>query len=77
VSFQSGKTATTRVSVASDGTEGNGSAGDGFAISGDGTQAAFQSLASNLVTLETVTGPRMPSCATGRFLLLLGHPSSV
>src|SRR5437870_4266363 len=46
-------TATTeRVSVASDGTQGNG-ASDGAAISGDGRFVAFRSSASNLVPGDT------------------------
>jgi hypothetical protein len=43
---------TERVSVASDGTEGNGD-GDCSAISADGRYVAFQSLASNLVAADT------------------------
>ena len=45
---------TTRVSVASDGTQGNGDSGrDGYAISADGRFVAFESSASNLVPGDT------------------------
>jgi Tol biopolymer transport system component len=44
---------TSRVSVASDGTQGNGTSGYGLAISGDGCYVAFSSEASNLVPGDT------------------------
>ncbi len=44
---------TTRVSVASDGTQGNGSADEGLSLSSDGRYVAFASSASNLVTDDT------------------------
>lgn len=44
---------TTRVSVASDGTEGNGESGDGASISADGRYIVFSSWASNLVSDDT------------------------
>ena len=47
--------ATTRVSVASDGTQGNGRSGyyDGPSISADGRYVAFDSAAGNLVSGDT------------------------
>ena len=44
---------TTRVSVASDGSQANGSSDDRSSISGDGRYAAFRSSASNLVSGDT------------------------
>jgi hypothetical protein len=44
---------TTRVSVASDGTQGNGATGNTAAISADGRYVAFDSRASNLVPGDT------------------------
>jgi Tol biopolymer transport system component len=44
---------TSRVSVASDGTQGNGDVFDNVAISADGRFVAFESLASNLVPDDT------------------------
>jgi hypothetical protein len=50
--FAQGPSQTTRVSVASDGSEGNGDSYDS-AISGDGRYVAFLSWASNLVPGDT------------------------
>ncbi len=44
---------TTRVSVATDGSQGNGPSGDRLSISADGRYVAFSSVASNLVTGDT------------------------
>jgi WD40-like Beta Propeller Repeat len=44
---------TTRISVASDGTQGNGESGDRAIISADGRYVAFHSTASNLVPGDT------------------------
>jgi Tol biopolymer transport system component len=49
--------ATTRVSVASDGTEGNGSSGGQPVISGDGRFVVFGSTASNLVAGDVPCAP--------------------
>lgn len=47
---------TTRVSVASDGTQGNESSAQGATMSGDGRYVAFQSLATNVVPNDTNGG---------------------
>ncbi len=51
---------TTRVSVASDGTEGNENSEDDPSISADGRFVAFESLASNLVPGDTNGIPGRP-----------------
>jgi Tol biopolymer transport system component len=70
---------TTRVSVASDGTQANAESADGFDMSGDGRYVVFDSFASNLVAGDT-NGVRdifLHDCLTGQTTLVSVSTSGV